>query len=426
MKTERSTKTKRLIRILLGFTILGISLILLAIFNPDFRHELSILKEKFLHGSKNTELSKSAEADTLKITIPSESFESINIHRDNAIIQGRLSEEQKEEFKATLLWKGEDLKCKLRLKGDFPDHWKGDKWSFRINVKGGQKLNRMDKFSIQDPSTRKELNEWYYHKILAHESLLALKYDFVHVVINEEYKGVYAIEESFAPEVLKENNRQIGPILKFQEAEWIEQITTDKDLQKDQTEVFNRAKITAFGLKKIETNRDLSVMFERGQNLLNGLRNGTKPLEDVIDIKSSAMLHALGDLTGSYHGLRWHNQRFYYNPDIDRLEMIGFDSGSGILITDIYLEKWEQNRITENEGVLVWKDRFFSSAAFRLAYIDALKKISRPKFLKNFNTNIETELLNYKYLMYQENNIYKFDLSVYESNAEVIRSYLDK
>ena len=36
---------------------------------------------------------------------------------------------------AKIRHQGETHKIKLRLKGDLPDHWEGDKWSFRIHMK---------------------------------------------------------------------------------------------------------------------------------------------------------------------------------------------------------------------------------------------------------------------------------------------------
>ena len=36
--------------------------------------------------------------------------------------------------KAKLRWADEEVKVKLRLKGDSMDHWSTDKWSFKINI----------------------------------------------------------------------------------------------------------------------------------------------------------------------------------------------------------------------------------------------------------------------------------------------------
>ena len=50
------------------------------------------------------------------------------------------------------------------MKGDWIDHLIGDKWSFRIKLKGDKTIQGMKKFSIHHPITRGFINEWVYQK----------------------------------------------------------------------------------------------------------------------------------------------------------------------------------------------------------------------------------------------------------------------
>jgi hypothetical protein len=106
--------------------------------------------------------------------------------------------------------------------------------------------------------------------------------------------------------------------------------------------------------------------------------------------------------------------------------MIGFDSGSGVRIEKTYLDKWQNDEFTETEGLKSWKNAVFNSTSFRRFYLEELARISAPNYLTELNGELADQIQNFTYLMYQENNIYKFDLSVYEHNAKIIRAFLDR
>ena len=58
----------------------------------------------------------------------------------------------------------------------------------------------MTTFSIQHPKTRGYINEWYFHKLMSEVGVIALKYDFAMVSINESDYQLYALEEKFDKE----------------------------------------------------------------------------------------------------------------------------------------------------------------------------------------------------------------------------------
>ena len=74
-----------------------------------------------------------------------------------------------------------DFKLKLRLKGLLSDHWKDDGyWSYKVNVSNEDTVFGMKRFAIQHPRVRGYMNEWYYHQILKHSGVIALRYEFKH------------------------------------------------------------------------------------------------------------------------------------------------------------------------------------------------------------------------------------------------------
>ena len=78
------------------------------------------------------------------------------------------------------------LPVKLRLKGDWLDHLRGNKWSFRIRAKTDYAWNRLVTFSVQNPATRSYLDEWLFHQFLEKADILSPRYDFIELYLNEK------------------------------------------------------------------------------------------------------------------------------------------------------------------------------------------------------------------------------------------------
>jgi hypothetical protein len=394
--------------------------------NEYTRDKILSVKKVFDFSISNYFDGRNANPPTLYINLSDSSYNVIKEDRNSAVELGYLSNEMKNEVPAELVWDNDTLRSKLRLKGDYPDHWSGKKWSFRINIKGYSSFNGMDKFSIQDPLTRKNLNEWYYHSLLNREGLIALRYDFIRVVINDIDKGIYAVEEAFSKELLENNDRREAPILKFDESLWISQIINGENPHLSQEDIFLTSDINVFGPKKTLKDSTKFSYYTKGKKILNDLRSNEISLDEAVDIDKAAMLFAIGDLTGSYHGLRWHNQRFYYNPILNKLELIGFDSGSGVPISDIYYNYWKYDNISSELGLSRWKDTFFKNEKFVKAYFAALIKVSSKKYLTSFNKRIMPMLEKKLNILYGESLFYDFDFKVYMSNAKVIRNKIDE
>ena len=220
---------------------------------------------------------------------------------------------------------------KMRLKGDWLDHIKGKKQSFRIKVKQENTWNRLRTFSVQTPVARDHLNEWVFHQFLQREGLLTTRYDFIKLTINGKSKGVYAYEEHFEKILPEFNHRREGPIVKFSEtAVWQARMSDLKARAKLGTNEggfssFEIADIEPFEDKKIAKAPHLKEQFEAAQNLMHAYKYGTKSASEIFDLDKMARYYAILDITRAYHGLVWHNQRFYFNPVIQKLEPIAFD-----------------------------------------------------------------------------------------------------
>ncbi len=309
--------------------------------------------------------------------------------RETALSKGILQTSGKDEVAAQLIVNDQDtLIAETRLKGDWVDHLEGDKWSFRIKLKGDGAFMGMRKFSVQDPKVRAYLKEWVFHEMLRQEGILAGKYDFVELKINGETKGVFNIEEHFAKEMLESQERREGPILKFNEDNWWASLLAN-DLQhapKQQIIDYNSAEIEAFGMKRTLRDSLLKESFLEGRNKLAQAQQGKGDIENIFDLDKMARFVAITDICGAHHGFVWHNFRFYFNPITRLLEPIGFDGFGGLhestaplLTLSEALTKTPIPNDTHEIKSLLSRDRIFVEK-----YIDYLKQYSHKAFIKNF------------------------------------------
>ena len=292
-------------------------------------------------------------------------------------------------------------------------------------MKGEDRLFGMKSFSIQAPETRGFLNEWYFHKLMKKEGLIALRYGFISLQENGKSKGIYAIEESFDKQLIEFNERREAPILKFDESILIDGSIINENGTYSQENLYLMSKVDVFKGKRTLKTPYLYDQYQKGKYLLESLRSKEITLSEAMDVDKSAKLFAIADITGGHHGLRWKNVRFYFNPVVGKLELIGFDSNSGHLHSDIYYNRWINNRLGEFD-VKLWKDVFFEDPLFVNRYFYYLKKYSAPEYLASFHKEIEGEKELYLSYLYSENSMYQFFIQHYEMNAKMIREKVEE
>ena len=273
--------------------------------------------------------------ETLYIDIAPDDFAQIEAKRQEALERWILLADDTDFVPATLRWRGDVIPVELRLKGDWADHFAHDKWSFRIRTKGGMYFEGMRVFSLQGPSTRTYLNERLYMENLRDEGVLGVRYWFVHGVVNGEYKGIYAVEESFAKELIESQQRREGVIIRYNEdLLWEYWAAFDNDWMTPRG-VTDFYIIDEFESGRVGANPALSAQRDAAVGLLRGLWTGEQTPAEVFDVEAFAKFMALSDVWGAQHALIWHNLRFYYNPVTARLEPVGFDAQPLAEIDDI-------------------------------------------------------------------------------------------
>ncbi|MBN2001862.1 MAG: right-handed parallel beta-helix repeat-containing protein [Anaerolineae bacterium] len=310
--------------------------------------------------------------ETLYIDIAPDDFAIIEAKREEALEKWILQTSSDDFVPASLrLGNGEPLPVRLRLKGDWADHFAHAKWSYRIETRGEGCLWGMRVFSLQDPSTRTYLNEWLFMEALRAEGVLAVGYRFVQGVQNGQALGIYAVEEGFAKELLESQSRREGVIVRYNEDllwEFWAAYTDDSATPRGVTEFHI---VDEFESGKVASTPALAAQRDAAVGRLRAWQNGELAASEVFDVETLAKFFALSDVWGAEHALYWHNLRFYYNPVTTRLEPIAFDTqalGAGSFVDPPALRGLRE--------VLAYDDpRFYR------AYTQYLWQYSQPEYL---------------------------------------------
>lgn len=316
--------------------------------------------------------------------------------RKRAFKNGILQSQDDDWVKGFVFSDNKLMKTNLRLKGDWLDHLHGNKWSFRIKLKQDNVWKNMRVFSVQNPMARLGVNEWFLHKLLISEDVLTTRYGFMPITINGDNLGLYAWEEHFAKQLVESQNRREGPILKLVEsALWDTRVYGDdgKRYLYD-TPIFDVATIKPFSTNKIVENPIMYNQFLIAQNLMYQYKNRLKSASEIFNIIILAKYFAIADVFLGRHSVIWHNQRFYYNPVLCKLEPISYDCYSDIGLsmsgTRPIFGFIKNNAIgTLNDEYLLSRE-LFNDTAFTALYISYLDKYSSEHYLDSvFNSYAE-------------------------------------
>ncbi|MFK7946948.1 MAG: CotH kinase family protein [Saprospiraceae bacterium] len=322
----------------------------------------------------------------------------------------------------------------LRLKGDWLDHLRTDKWSYRIKVSGEESWNRMKTFSIQQPGARNFLDEWLFHKLLEKVDVLTPRYEFVQVVQNGVNKGIYAYEEHFEKQLVEYKKRREGPIVKFREDLLWLNIRREMEMYTNDEGLYNRpftdpqkaSQIAPFKEKKTKKSSTLAQQYEQAQTLMQQYRYGKKTADEIFDIDAMAKYFAVCDIMAAYHGIAWHNQRFYYNPVTSKLEPIGFDGFSAghemSWMGRKFMAQGTYNQNFKDESIL---GIIFKNEKFMEKYTEYLYTYSSREFFEGFLEEMEDEILIREAMLKQEYPKATFDFAKFHAIARNIRAIIE-
>jgi hypothetical protein len=368
--------------------------------------------------------------EPLSVVLDSSKYLKILKKRKQAFEKGILQSSDNDWVKAIVFGNGEMMKAKIRLKGDWLDHLRGDKWSFRIKLRKNYAWNRLRVFSVQTPLARGFLNEWLSHKFYESDDILTTRYGFIPFMLNNEPRGLYAWEEHFVKQLIESRNRREGPIVKFSEDAFWQILKYSIWLGEEWPEMpyYETAIVKPFKQSKTVGSPTLYKEFLNAQKLAYQYKNHLMPPSAVFDINKLAKYYAMLELTQGRHGMAWHNQRFYFNPVLCKLEPIAYDGFADYTKLKPGIEN-NYAYIALNSGDTLKNHEYlnydlFTDTVFIHKYLKYLRKYSDPEFINKNMAEFRGDMLYYDSLLKLEFPEYDFDTARYTEVAADIRSYL--
>ena len=368
----------------------------------------SNFKVNFLY---NIQKGFNEKVSPIRLDIKFKDIEKLNKKRKNALSKGVLIKSNDDYVSAVISDKDKSVKAKIRLKGDWTDHLQNNKLSYRVKIEESKSFMGMKKFSLQSPVTRNYFWEWVYHELLRNEGLPALRYKFRPLIINGDYKGIYALEEHFDKTMLEANNFKESPIIKLREESFFENRSRNLSIKDD----FKKSYSTTFQINKLRNSKIQMAYLSSANQLLNSFKNDKLSTSNTFEVNFLSDFFAINDLLNAHHSTAWHNMRFYFDPLLSKLIPIGFDGEPNKeKITELIIEK---RRVD-------WVNLFFNDIDFTKAYIRSLDKVSKIDYFKNFYNTNKDEYEKNKNILFKSYPALSLDMNNIFSNQELIKAKL--
>ena len=313
-------------------------------------------------------LKNDLENVTLKIN--QENLYNLELQRTNKL-EG-LSENVEKFSRASLNYNQNNFNIKLRVKGDRVLHWYDkNQTSYKIDLRGDDRIWGLEEFSVQKPITRNYIYEYIFHKFLEVNKLIALKYFFINLSLNDNEQGIYAVEEGFSKELIERNKKRNGPIFGVEES---------------LSEYYPKIEYDLYSKNYWQTN--YPDLIKNAYEKLYSVKRDNSNLDQIFDFDKWASYFAIIDVTGNFHGSIPKSVKLYYNPVTAKFEPIGFDGHynpnlfQNFLILD-FLDITNKNcsYICEERE---WYLRFLKDNKFKNIYLEKLKEISSLTLVQDF------------------------------------------
>ena len=298
------------------------------------------------------------------------------------------------KVRGSINFQGNTIPIEISLKGDRDTHYNNKKYSsYKIKIKGNNRLMGLRKFSLIKPRARNYIHEWLFHEFTSLGGLIKIKYIYLNLKMNGNKQGLYVLEEGFDKELIERNKRRNGPIFSLFEE-------YDSNVYKSKIEFYNKA-----FWEKSENKYLKNVAVIK----FNAFLKGKSKVEETFDVKKWAWFFATMDLTYTSHGASPRNVKFYYNPLSSLIEPIPFDGHRTIRNFSKNLANFKNSKndrtlfdvakecatkikrcrdINKNNEYFTYN--FFYEKSNKLntnfysLYLDSINKISDKNFLDSF------------------------------------------
>lgn len=373
------------------FVLVVLTSIIFGAFSSDSLKDLKANLTLVRHPEFASTLFDSNDLPTINLDIKFNYYSKIVKKRREALAMNRLVASDEDFVPGKITYQGETTDCKIRLKGDLPQHWSGRKWSLRIHVRRGETLMGMKRFSFQDPVTRNNTYEWLFLKNLRMEGVLAPRYNFINLAINGKSMGIFAMEEHFSKEMIEHQKRREGIVLSFDEHHmW------NLHWNVSWPSAYRTAGIEVRNSSRIETSEALHEQQITAVNLLRGLQERKLSGDEVFETDKLGKFLALSHLWGAEHGFSYADINFYYDPITAKLEPVGMDAKPSLKATN------PGSYFSDGEMEDTWINHALRSPKVGYDYIKHLDAFSKPAYLSKLRQTLASKENSLRRLLIKE------------------------
>lgn len=369
--------------------------------------------------AQNNLIQFNKKTPSVELLISEKSIEKLNQKRALALYDNHLYSTKDDWVKAKFVYSNDTIPAEVRLKGDYLDHWYSPNiWSFKIKLKGGRTFFGMKKFALQHPKTRSYVNEWLFHKLLKHNGLIYLRYDFVNMAVNGKQFPIYAIEENFDKYLIEHNELREGVVFQLSNRFYWAMNKSLKN-EVDPVDAFFGAEMLPYEESDILKNPTLFEQLKLARSLITGFQQETLTTSEVFDKEKLATFLAILDVTGYHHASNNDNVKFYFNPVTNYIEPIGYDNQKILNVTEqgILGEKKTLSTTaslkspSKNDYFMnrVQYQLWFKDPVFFETYINKLKQLTYNSHIEELLTKLQPEILRRELLLSSIDSDYKFD-----------------
>lgn len=359
--------------------------------------------------------------ESLELFIPQEEFEKLANVRNKALVNQLLNEEINEWSKGKIIYNDQSRNIKIKLKGTFSDHWSDkNRWSFQIKINNDSKFfNGVERFNLQSPETSSFIYEWLLMKAFEKEKLIYLETKYYDLVVNGKIFGTYMFQDAISEEVLKKNNKKVGPIIGFTKENYIEEKKASIKLSSVNAvgslnsieDTFWRAKIEPVQYSDLINNKTDNSL-EESIKLLESFRQLKKNTSETFDVNKLAKIMALRAALGSSE-FDYRDIKFYFNPDTNFLEPISKEAHINLKFNykEYYYSWWIDSsniRPDKPSGKNFFLDTIYKDKKFYEQFLRELNNFTKYNYYENLiNENYKDFV---KYLKMQKNSYINEDI----------------
>lgn len=291
-----------------------------------------------------------------------------------------ISSSEDDFVRARLRVDDREEKVRVRLKGDFADHLSYGP-SFRVKLRGRDRIWGMRSFNLQHPVTRNYLYEYAFMASMEREGVLTPRHEFVEFRLNGSTGRPYLLIEHFSKELLERQQRREGVIVKFDETDvfrmwrFRNEGIPPEDWPSLAVDPW-KAGLEWFGPTRIAASAELTRQRETAIARFEAFRRGERPVSELFKVRETARWLAVTQLWGGHHGLAWNNTRAYFDGVRGRFEPIAWDGDAGLEIDPGTYADWM------GWGGEFVHSRFLADPELNRAYTEELARISDAAYVQ--------------------------------------------